>query len=124
MRALNGAGAKGSGQVGCITGQLVTGGRGESSRQAIQYRQEAGLRSLQGGQGQCWRRRGGWADDRAVRRRFERQSLQNLEQDELGKLLSATGSRRLHSEEEWRAAASGRTNCGRSCGADGGQADD
>src|SRR6201746_826208 len=82
--------------------QLATGGRGERSRQAIQDRQEAGLRSLQGGQGQCWRRRGGRADDRAVRRRLEEQSLQALEQDELGKLLSAAGPRRRHSEKEWR----------------------
>src|ERR1700709_1305799 len=104
--------------------QLATGGRGERSRQAIQYRQEAGLRSLQGGQGQCWSRRGGWADPRAVRSRVGRQSLQTLEQDERGKLLSATGARRRHSEKEWRAKASRGANRGRSCGADGGQADD
>src|SRR4051795_9569574 len=83
----------------------------------VEEAQKAGLRSLQGGQGQGWRRRGGRADDRAVRRRLEEQSLQALEQDELGKLLSAAGSRRRHSEEEWRATASGSAHRGRSCGA-------
>src|SRR5215213_988242 len=99
--------------------QLATGGRGERSRQAVQDRQEAGLRSLQDGQGQCRRGRGGWTDDRVVRSRVGRQSLQTLEQDELGKLLSAAGARRRHSEKEWRAKASGGANRGRSCGADG-----
>src|ERR1700677_2073829 len=103
--------------------QLATGGRGERSRQAVQYRQAAGLRSLQGGQGQCWCRRGGWTDDRAIRSRVGRQSLQALEQDELGKLLSAAGARRRHSEKEWRAKASrGAHRCPRG-GASGGVAD-
>src|SRR4051812_33543538 len=124
MRALSWRRSQGIGSGGCITKQRATGGRGDSSRQAVQDRPEAGLGSLQGGQGQCRRRRGGWADDRAVRRRLEGQSLQDLEQNELGKLLSTTGPRRRHSEKEWRAAASGGANRSRSCGADGCQADD
>ena len=55
---------------------------------------------------------------------LKRQSLQDLEQNEFGNLLSASGSRRLHSEKEWRAKDFGCANCGRSCGADGGQTDD
>ena len=47
---------RGRGQVAALSRQLATGGPGEGSRQAVQHRQEAGLRSLQGGQGQCWRR--------------------------------------------------------------------
>jgi len=39
-------------------------------------------------------------------------------------LPSTSGPRRRHSEEEWRATASGRANRGGSCGPDGGQADD
>ena len=37
----------------------------------------------------------------AVRSRLEGESLQDLEQDELGKLLSATGPCRPHSEKDW-----------------------
>src|SRR6516164_5480400 len=46
----------------------------------------------------------------------------NWKQDELGKLLSTTGPRRLHSQKEWRGKDFGCANCGRSRGADGRQA--
>ena len=43
-------------------------------------------------------------------------------QDELGKLLSAAGARRLHSEEDWRPEDFGCAHRSGSRGADGGQA--
>lgn len=48
----------------------------------------------------------------------------DLESDVLGKLLSAAGQGGRHSEEEWRGTHIGRSNGGRSRGADGGQAGD
>src|ERR1700694_5000999 len=70
-------------------------------RQAVQYYKEASVRGLQSGQIQCGFGRCGWADDRAVRFRLAEQSLQALEPNELGKLLSTTGARRLHSQKDW-----------------------
>src|SRR6516225_11817520 len=70
-------------------------------RQAVQHRQEAGVRSVSSGPIQ-WR--GGWrgrSDHRAVRGRLEEQPLQDLEQNELGNLLSAAGARRPHSQKVW-----------------------
>ena len=46
--------------------------------------------------------------------------LQDLEQDELGNLLSAAGARCLHSEEEWGRADFGCTHRERPDCADGG----
>src|SRR6202795_2031268 len=45
----------------------------------------------------------------------------DLESDELGQLLSATGARCSHSEKVWRTTHFGGAHSGRSCGADGGQ---
>ena len=47
------------------------------------------------------------------------QSLQTLEQNELGKLLSTGGTRRPHSQEVWGPADFGCANSGRSRGSDG-----
>src|SRR5215831_6174406 len=77
---------------------------------------------LQSGQIQCGFGRCGWADDRAVRSRLAEQSLQALEQNELGKLLSTAGTRRLHSQKDWRSEDFRCAHCGRSCGPDGCQA--
>ena len=46
-------------------------------------------------------------------------SVQDLESDELGKLLSTAGPRRLHSQKEWRGKDFGCAHRGRSRGADG-----
>ena len=62
----------------------------------------ASVRSLQSGQVRTGRGWSGRTDDRAVRSRLEEQPLQDLEQDELGSLLSTAGSRRVHSQKEWR----------------------
>src|SRR6516162_6380307 len=62
-------------------------------RQAVQDCKEASVRSLQSGQVQCglgWR---GWADDWAVRRRLAEQSLQALEQNDIGRRLAWCGPR-------------------------------
>ena len=55
---------------------------------------------------------------------LSRQSLQDLESDELGNLLSAAGARRLHSQKEWRRKDFGCAHRGGSRGADGSQAGD
>src|SRR6516162_9031120 len=68
-------------------------------RQAVQDCKEASVRSLQSGQVQCglgWR---GWADDWAVRRRLAEQSLQALEQNDIG--------RRSHGADQGSAPAYG-----------------
>src|SRR6516225_4566205 len=80
-------------------------------RQAVQHRQEPAVRSVQSGEIQWRSRRRGWADDRAVRSRLEEQSLQDLEQDELGNLLSSASTRRLHSEKVWRTTDFGCAHC-------------
>src|SRR5262249_58281317 len=74
---------------------------------------------LQSGQIQCGFGRCGWTDDRAVRLRLAEQSLQALESDELGKLLSTTGARRLHSQKGWRPADFRCANRSGSSGPDG-----
>src|SRR6516225_6695703 len=88
-------------------------------RQAVQDCKEASVRSLQSGQVQCglgWR---GWTDDWTVRRRLAEQSLQALEQNELGKLLSTASARHLHSQKVWRPEDFRCTHRGRSRGPDG-----
>src|SRR6202043_3668411 len=65
---------------------------GSYDRQTVQYYEEASVRGLQSGQIQCGLGRRGWSDDRAVRFRLAEQSLQALEPDEFGKLLSSTGA--------------------------------
>src|SRR6266478_1798545 len=110
-RPCNGAGAKGSGQV--VVFSETTGRQDDVDRydkQAVHDRETASVRSLQSGQIQWWSGRCGWADDRAVRSRLEGQPLQDLEQNELGKLLSTAGARRLHSEKIWRPADFGRAH--------------
>src|SRR6266436_593934 len=67
----------------------------------------------------CGRR--GSADDRAVRSRLGGKPLQDLEQDELGNLLSTAGARRLHSQKERRPADFRCAHRKRSDRADGGQ---
>ena len=56
--------------------------------------------------------------------RLEAKSLQDLESDEFGKLLSATCSRCLHPQEEWRRADFGSAHRERSHRAGGGQTAD
>src|SRR4029077_16733950 len=68
-------------------------------RQTVQYCKEASVRGLQSRQIQCGLGWCGRADDRAVLSRLVEQSLQALDPDELGKLLSPTGARRLHSQK-------------------------
>lgn len=91
--------------------QLATGGRSERSRQAVQYRQEAGLRSLQGGQGNA----GG--------ARVDGQTIEQFEAvlgDNLCKLWNRMRSgsyfpppvRAVLFRKEWRATASGRADRG------------
>ena len=50
------------------------------------------------------------------------ESLQDLESDELGNLLSAACTCRLHSQKVWRPADFRCAHCSRSRGADGSQA--
>src|SRR6476469_9673477 len=53
---------------------------------------------------------GGWTDARAVRGQLVGKSLQDLEPDEFGYLLSSAGARRPHSEKEWRREDPGRAH--------------
>src|SRR5260370_38285351 len=65
--------------------------------------------------------RRGEADGRGVRSRFGGNPLQDLEQDELGNLLSPAGARRLHSQKERRPEDFRGAHRKRSYRADGGQ---
>ena len=72
------------------------------------------------------RARRAWISSRSsdFEKDLEGQPVQDLESDVIGKLLSAAGQSGRHSEEEWRGAHFGCSNCRRSRGTDGGQAGD
>src|SRR6516165_8535747 len=79
-------------------------------KQAIQYRETLSVRGVQSDQIQReggWR---GWRDARAVRGRLGRKSVQDLESNELGNLLSPTSARRPHSQKEWWKKDAGDTH--------------
>src|ERR1019366_8777079 len=69
---------------------------------AFHHPEKAGVRGLQGRQGQRGLCRRGPRDDRRLRKELERQSVPDLEPDVVGKLLPAACQGGGHSEEEWR----------------------
>src|SRR5450759_1905851 len=84
---------------------------------AFHHPEKAGVRGLQGRQGQRGLCRRGPRDDRRLRKELERQSVPDLEPDVVGKLLPAACQGGGHSEEEWRGKDSRRPNRGGSRGA-------
>src|SRR5215472_13934041 len=72
------------------------------NKQTVPYREAMGVRSVSSDQIQRRGGWGGWSDARAVRGRLVEKSLQDLESNEFGYLLSSASARRPHSEKEWR----------------------
>src|SRR5215472_6720673 len=81
-------------------------------KQTVPYREAMAIRSVSSDQIQRKGGWGGWSDARAVRGRLVEKSLQNLESDEFGYLLSSASARRPHSEKEWRRSRSSGANGG------------
>src|SRR5215471_6472563 len=79
-------------------------------KQTVPYREALGVRSVSSDQIQRKGGWSGWSDARAVRGRLVEKSLQALESDEFGYLLSSAGARHPHSEKEWWRKDPGRAH--------------
>ena len=90
-------------------------GRAEIVRQVVRYFEVGGATRLGEGEGQQGCRRRGWMLHRGFREGSEEQSVQGLESNVLGELLSAAGAGRGDTEAAWRwSPGSGCAHCGRS----------
>src|ERR1039458_10593089 len=77
-------------------------GQAETTRKVVCHFEAGGMGRLCEGEGQQGRTGAGWLLGRGLRNRSEGQSVQDLESDDVGQLLSASGDGGGDTEAAWR----------------------